>query len=483
MTTTYHPVRWMPGTPACAAIMAIGCAASLLAAGQKPEPDAAAKTAEGRTAQRGTVLPDPAMNYPVSDAPQMIDLPTALRLAGAQNLDVQIALQKVVEARAAHEQARQQFFPWISPGVSYRRHDGQLQDIGGNVFDASKQFYTVGGSINAQLDLGEAWYKTLAARQTAKAAEQGAEAERLQSVLAAATGYFDLVLTGARLEVVQQSLKVSEEYSRQLESAVRTGLAFKGDWQRVLAQTERYRLVVQRSGEQKRLTAARLATSLHLNPAVLLEPADKALSPLQLVDQSTPLDRLIAQALNQRPEIARQSALQRAALEEKRGVTVGPVIPSLGLQAYGGGLGGGFNDQWHNFDATSTEQVTLGWRIGPGGLMDRPRQKLAESRLKTAELTADKWRDAVVGQVVEAHVRVHSLAAQIETARRALAAAEETARLSFERRAFGVGAVLETLQAQQDLTTFRSDYLALIAEYNKAQYALEAAAGRLHKIK
>src|SRR5438067_2345901 len=39
----------------------------------------------------------------------LIDLPTVLRLAGAQNLDVQIAVQKLAEARANRESALWQF--------------------------------------------------------------------------------------------------------------------------------------------------------------------------------------------------------------------------------------------------------------------------------------------------------------------------------------------------------------------------------------
>ncbi len=45
-----------------------------------------------------------------------IDLPTALRLANAQNLDIQIARERLKEAKANHESAVEQFFPWISPG-------------------------------------------------------------------------------------------------------------------------------------------------------------------------------------------------------------------------------------------------------------------------------------------------------------------------------------------------------------------------------
>jgi outer membrane protein TolC len=40
-----------------------------------------------------------------------------------------------------------------------------------------------------------------------------------------------------------------------------------------------------------------------------------------------------------------------------------------------------------------------------------------------------------------------------------------------------VGVVLEDLQAQQDLTQARSEYLTALAEYNKAQYGLAKAVG------
>ena len=432
----------------------------------KPARKEASKPVEPATAK------DVAAKYPVSGEPQMIDLATALRLAGAEGLDVQIAQQKLVEAKAAHEQARQQFFPWITPGLSYRRHDGQIQAVEGRVFDASKQSYTVGGAVNAQVDFGETWFKALAAKQNAKAAEHAVEAERLQAVLEAASGYFDLVRSQAQIGVAKESLRVSEAYAKQLDEAVKSGVAFKGDFHRVQAQTERYRIAVLRSEEQKRLVGTRLAQTLHLNPAVALTTSDSELVPMELTDSTAPLDRLIAQALQARPELARQMALMRAAKEEQKGTTVGPLIPSLSAQVFGGGLGGGLNDQWHNFDATSAEQLTLGWRIGPGGLLDRPRQKVAEARVKSASLQGEKLQDAVVGQVVEASIRVQSLASQMTTARKALAAAEETERLSRERKEFGVGAVLENIQAGQDLANFRNDYLTLVADYNKAQYTL-----------
>jgi len=86
--------------------------------------------------------------------------------------------------------------------------------------------------------------------------------------------------------------------------------------------------------------------------------------------------------------------------------------------------------------------------------------------------------DEVTRQVTESFVRWQSLADQQATARRAVAAAQETLRLTHQRKEFGVGVVLENIQAEQDLTRARLDLLATIAEYNKAQFALSKAIGR-----
>ena len=89
---------------------------------------------------------------------QPIDLPTALKLAGAQNLDVQLARERLREAQANHDAALYNFFPWLSPGVAFKRHEGRLQDVGGTVLDTTKQNYTLGLNVEARQELGETWF-------------------------------------------------------------------------------------------------------------------------------------------------------------------------------------------------------------------------------------------------------------------------------------------------------------------------------------
>ena len=56
---------------------------------------------------------------------------------------------------------------------------------------------------------------------------------------------------------------------------------------------------------------------------------------------------------------------------------------------------------------------------------------------------------------------------------------EQGLHLAQERREFSVGIVLENIEAEQDLTRARLDYLKSVAAFNQAQYALRKATGKL----
>src|SRR5947209_19925121 len=92
-----------------------------------------------------------------------IDLAATLRLAGARTIDIQLARGKVAEAYAAEESAIERFFPWVAPGVTYRRHDNLIQNTEGSIEEVHKQSYAPGSIIAAQTDIGDAIFKSLEA--------------------------------------------------------------------------------------------------------------------------------------------------------------------------------------------------------------------------------------------------------------------------------------------------------------------------------
>ena len=406
-----------------------------------------------------------------------IDLATALQLAGAQNLDIQLAREKLAEARANNEGATWQLFPWLAPGFAWRAHDNAIQAVEGRIIDVNRDSRQLGAGVIAQLDVGDAIYKKLAARQLEKAAEHGMAAQRQETVLAAATGYFDLARAQAVAGVAREAVRISSEYLEQVESAVEAGLAFKGDALRVRTQLERDRLALRQGLEQQRLAGARLAQTLRLDSAVELTAKEDELVPVSLIASNATLDALVAQAFAARPELPQSKALVQAANHARNGARYGPLVPSVGAQVFVGALGGGNETSRRDLSESEDYLVTLGWRIGPGGMFDRSRVHAADARLKTAQLTGDKLHDEITRQVVEGFTRAHSSADQVDTTRRGLAAAEEAFRLARGRKEFGVGIVLETIQAEQELTRLRQDYFNAVSDQNKAQYLLLRALG------
>jgi outer membrane protein TolC len=408
-----------------------------------------------------------------------IDLPSALRLAGAQNLDIKLARERVAEAQANHSAALAQFFPWLSPGISYRQHDNKLQDVEGNIIDVHKNSYAPGATIGAQVDVGDALYKALAAKQLARAAVHGLEAQRQGSVFAAAQAYFELALAANAVSVARESVRISTDYQRQLEEAVNAGIAFKGDLLRIRVELERNQLAAQQAAEKQRIAAALLAQVLRLDPAVDLIPRDPEIAPIALVGTNIALHSLVQQASSSRPELKQNHAFTAAARNAQTGADYGPWIPSVGAQAFFGGLGGGRRGISDTFGEQEDYAVGLSWRVGPGGLFDFTRSRAAEARVKISQLNEEKLSDKIVREVVEAFARWQSSTGQIQTARRALAAAEEGLRLAQQRKEFAVGIVLENIQAEQDLARTRLDYLKAVTEFNEAQYALSKAVGNL----
>ena len=408
-----------------------------------------------------------------------IDLPATLRLAGARNLDIQIAREHLAEAQANRQSALEQFFPWVTAGVAYNRGDGAVENVPpGNVPTAHYQYYNPGAALTAQTDLGDAIYNSLAAKQLVKASDQALETQRQDTILSAAQGYFDLVKAKALVEVEMQAIQISQDYQQELHVAVAAGVAFKGDELRVQTQTEQYKIGLQRELERQRVAAVNLTQVLHLDSRVELAPLDAGVTALKLFPTNASMNSLVERALAVRPELKQSRAFMAATRATKNGAVYGPLIPGVGAQAFGGGLGGGPDGgPGTTLDGERNYMVGLNWRIGPGGLFDSGRIHASKAREAAAEFADSKLKDTVIAQVVASLVQVNSSAARIDLAQRNLNTASETLRLTRQRKQYGVGIVLEDLQAQQALTQAHSDYVTAVAEHNQAQYGLNKAVG------
>lgn len=451
-----------------AALLALPCPAAT------PGKKAASKAPESGAGKAPAVLPVDTL----PTVPSRVDLATVLRLAGARNLDIRIAQERTIEAEAQAAAAAQALFPTLSTGVGYSRHEGNIQDVAGAIIDADKASFTGGANLSAQLQIGEALYRKLAARQSASSIRAAQDAQTGDSVLRAGIAYFDLARAEAARDVARESTSIAEDYRKQIEQAVSAGLAPMGETHRANMQVERNALVVAQAEGQSRSAAAYLAAVLALDPTVRLSPASKTFAPVDLTPAKVTLDTLVADAMRDRPELVQWNARLATAKTERKAAVYGPLFPTVQAQAGYGGVGGGpLDSPGRSFDEATQYSAGLTWKIGPGGLFDKPRQDTAEARMRAAELELERVRLEITRQVVDAHARTQSLSVQLGHARRLLDSAAKALKLARERQAFGVSEVLENIQAEQDLTRSRLEYVGLVADYNKAQLSLQYARG------
>lgn len=412
-----------------------------------------------------------------SAAPVHVNLPTVMKLAGANNDEIELARVRHVEAIAESKQAWQRFWPSFTLGAGYRGHEGRVQDIAGAVFNAGKQQYTVGATVLVDWSPGDLYYAALAAKQKALAAAQLAEKSRRDVVTQAVSRYFDLLAAEAALAIVEDDLRLTQDYEKQIKGAVDAGTAFRADLLRVQTQLSRAKLGIRQQQEKRDLAAAALAETLRLPPETALRPAKADLVPVRL-NGKTGVATLLSQAAQNRPELKAATAANAAAMIESDRARIAPMIPSVQAGYTTGGLGGGYSGQWGNFGSAQDFYVGLGWKIGPGGLFDRQRREIANAREEATELQAGQIKAAIGREVVEAAAKAQSANDQIAINDEAVNAAEEMVKLAKDRQASQLGVVLEYLLAREELTRARQSRVQAVTDFNKAQHELKRAVGR-----
>jgi len=409
----------------------------------------------------------------------MIDLPTALKLAGMNDLDLALIQEAQNQAKAANDAATLRFFPWLNAGAGYNRQTGGAQAFGGRVSSVNEELYQRSVSVNLPLELGSALFGKLTARQLQSAAAFDTEAQKNDTLFAAASAYFDLVNAAAAQDIAGEALRISQDYEQQLDRGYRAGIINRTELLRVSVQTQRDQVILRQAQAEVRSASAALATRLRLDPTLDLEPTERIAAPATLVPVDMPIKDLVKDALASRPELRASAATVAAADEQRLSAKYGPLLPSIGAQAIYGQVRGGPDGDLSDWLSSHQYVVGLSWRLGPGGLFDFSRTEAANSQLRHQQLLNARLQDDISQQVVDAYEAARAALDQTALARRGVELADESLKLSEQRREFGVYAVLEVIQAQQDLTQARNDYARALTQYAKAQYGLARATARI----
>jgi len=434
-----------------------------------------------------------------------IDLPAALRLAGARDLDVAIARARVRAAAADVTHARALWLPSIFIGPNWIRHDGQVQIVEGPVRTVSKSSLFLGATaaggssvsgpvpaggpaqvtgLTTVLRISDAIFLPLAAQQVVDARHARVRAASNDALLGVAESYLELQRAAGRLAIAREAAEHANTLARITGSFAAAGAGLEGDHRRSLTERDRRLADVEVALGGLEVASAEVVRRTRLDPRLVVAPVEPAELPLEIVTDELPLDDLVALGLRNRPELAESRALVEETLIRLKQARLRPFIPSLAFRYSGGGFGGGENSFFGDFGSRSDADANLYWETANLGFTDSAVRGKREAERRAADLEFCKVQDIVAAEVVRAEKARLAAKRQKQRVEAALPEAVRSLELNFTtiREAAGLPVPatrpIEVLQPIQALAEVRGEYLDAVIDYNLAQFRLYHAVGR-----
>ncbi len=471
--------------------------AALRSAGEMPVPPAT------MTPTTTGPVGDPAAPLVPGQVIQPIDLATALRLGGANDLDIAIARERVCQALADLQLARTVWLPSLFVGPNWIRHDGTAQVVEGRVQNISKSSLFLGGtlaggngvsgpipaggpaplgSLTTILRFSDAIFQPLAARQMLDARRAGVAVANNDTFLSVAEAYLNLQESVGRLMIAREAAEEADELARLTASFARTGAGLDADYRRSLVERDLRRRETAAAVGELEVASAELIRQIRLDPRVVVAPVEPPESMLRIVPETMTPDDLIVTGLHHRPELGEAQALVKATLVRLRQARLRPWIPSLAFRYSAGGFGGGPNATFNDFGGRHDADVNLFWQLQGMGFSDRAIAKSHAAQNRAAVLEKLKIQDRIAAEVMQADKLRLASARQVAEAGHAVPEAIASLKLNLTniRRGAGLpGATrpIEVLQPIQALASARTAYLEAVLNYNRAQFRLFHALG------
>ncbi|HTX42807.1 MAG TPA: efflux transporter outer membrane subunit [Acidobacteriaceae bacterium] len=374
--------------------------------------------------------------------PELQDL---IRTALANNYDVRIAAQRVLEQQAEVKITHSQEFPTLSVGGT---------GIGAELPDSLSKSIGSSSLYAGSFDLSGAWTpdfwglyrrQTQAARAQLLAQVWAQRAVRMSLVEQVASSYIQLRALDRQLVIAKQTLQIRQQSVDLTRRLADGGSAPLSDLREAeeLEYTASSQIPQLEQQIQEQENALRLL--LGENPGPIVRTDDNALAP---PPQNLPVG-LPSRLLERRPDIL-EAEQQLIAANAQIGVARAQFFPQLSISA-SGGVGG---DQWSNLFDPSGHTIygiaALTQPIFEGGKL-RGQLQLSEHEKEEMVLNYQKTIAGAFRDVSDALIALDKTRATREQQTLLVAAAQDATRLARMRYQGGATSYLEVLTTDSDL--------------------------------
>lgn len=403
-----------------------------------------------------------------AQAPAQLTLQQAVAMAEQNHPQIQAAQN---EANFAHQQItinRAAYYPAIAGEVTASQGN-DLSRVGAGELSASRLFNRFGqGASLSQLvtDSGRTPNLVASARFQAQASAQTLLATRYDVVLQVNRAYFDVLHAQAVIKVAQQTIDARQLLSDQVNELARNKLKSQLDASFADVNVSEAKLLLLRAEEAVQAAAAELGRALGSD-----QPAN-----YQLIDEPVPSgppaspEELIAQAINNRPELASLRSSRDAAykfFEAEKDLK----RPTVSIAAVGGFL------PYINTPASAPipaeyEGVAANVSIPLfNGHLFSARREAAHQRAMESDQHLRDQEQGIVRDVRVAYSGAITAFRRMDVTAQFLRQAALALDLARGRYNLGLSSIVELTQAELNLTQAEIENLS--AEYDyQSQYSL-----------
>ncbi len=396
---------------------------------------------------------------PSTTAP--LTLQQCLSLAMANQTDIITARNNVTIAKGRSSEALAQYLPqlsiqnnafqWGTQSVLSRVTTGTAVNVSQTVFDGGLR-----EASNVQARYGVTQ-------------NQAGLTRTVQTTTYSVTGaYYDALRSKHLAEVAQTTVTYNEELLKQVQAAAEQGTVAQADVLPVTAQLANARVSLITANNDVKTSLLAVQTAIGLVPQPSFDIQDVSEVPNTTIQ---PLDTYVSQATAARPDILQSKAVAGAARASLRSARIS-LYPRPVINAeYQKGIEGGFT--------TSGGQMVGGvvFDLFNGGANRAAYREAKASAANAAQAETQVMRD-IPTQVEQAYLNLTSSKDRLAASDVGLQAAQVNYNAQKERYALGSGTIIDTLNAQVQLTTAQSNAVQARYDYYTAIAQMDYAVGK-----
>ena len=409
-----------------------------------------------------------------------VSLDECISVAMRNNFDIQIKYHEFKSAKYNYEYSLSKFLPNFETTSYIAHYAGQI--LVGGVLSDNFDETAVSINLNVYHSLtkgGKEIFEAKAAKYFSKSKNHTQNFTKSQVIYLTSKYYYEALLAKIYTEIYLRNLIERNAQLTLAKSQEKAGFGTHFDVIRSQNESLDAKNKVLNALYDFRISETNLANILGIEVETKLMPFEDEVSELDLIDYQKPIEELYLFAIDNREDLKSDKALINYERQVKNTI-VTDFIPKPYI---------GYQQQFQGTAKTSfyPNYIVAGylsWQPGEYfGVGTMKKIKVQNEKIKTKKLEYENNLRMIKENLIKAQSSSFFNKKQIEINKERLDFSKESIKLATLRFNNGKGILLDVIQAQNEVTTARVQYVASIINYNISQLDLVFNCGTISKEK